>query len=104
MRKRDPRSKEELLDRMLSYDFDGDIRHLGAQPASIVRQGPNRLLLAFPDSGKTFELEVHIPRDAERRSFATQAEPQEEWAAETPAPTRRRQPRAGTRQSPARPG
>lgn len=100
MRKRDPRSKEELLDRMLSYDFDGDIRHLGAQPASIIRQGPNRLLLAFPDSGKTFELEVHIPR-GESRSFAGRgeapAEPQEEWAAEAPAQPsrRRRQPARG---------
>lgn len=63
MRKRDPRTKEELFDRMLSYDFDGDIRHLGVEPASIVRTSPNKLLLTFPDSGVTFELEVHRPRE-----------------------------------------
>lgn len=76
MRKRDPRTKEELLDRMLSFDFDGDIRHLGVEAASVVRSGPNRLLLTFPDSGTTFELTVHRPREfaqtkvkAEPRSF-----------------------------------
>lgn len=63
MRKRDPRTKEELLDRMLSFDFDGDIRHLGVETASVVRSGPNRLLLTFPDSGVTFELTVHRPRE-----------------------------------------
>lgn len=63
MRKRDPRTKEELLDRMLSFDFDGDIRHLGVETASVVRSGPNRLLLSFPDSGVTFELTVHRPRE-----------------------------------------
>lgn len=63
MRKRDPRTKEELLDRMLSFDFDGDIRHLGVEPASVVRSGPNKLLLSFPNSGTTYELEVHRPRE-----------------------------------------
>lgn len=66
LRKNDPRTKEELLDRMLSFDFDGDIRHLGAKQASIVRQGPNRLLLSFPNSGRVFELSVHIPREREQ--------------------------------------
>jgi hypothetical protein len=76
-RKSDPKTKEQLLDRMLSFDFDGDIRHLGVEPASIVRVSPNTLRLTFPDSGVTFELEVHRPREfsqaaraAEGRSFA----------------------------------
>lgn len=78
-RKSDPKTKEQLLDRMLSFDFDGDIRHLGVEPASIVRVSPNTLRLTFPDSGVTFELEVHRPREfsqaakaagGERRSFA----------------------------------
>lgn len=62
-RKSDPKTKEQLLDRMLSFDFDGDIRHLGVEPASIVRVSPNTLRLTFPDSGVTFELEVHRPRE-----------------------------------------
>lgn len=114
MRKRDPRTKEELFDRMLSYDFDGDIRHLGVEPATIVRTSPNKLLLTFPDSGVTFELEVHRPREfsqaaaraaprgQESRSFAREddglrrleREPEEE-----PAPrSRRRQAPTGRRQ------
>jgi hypothetical protein len=72
--KRDPRTKEEFLDRILRFDFDGDIRNIGAEPATIVRTGANALLLTFPESGVTFELSVHRPREfsqaAESRSFA----------------------------------
>lgn len=78
-RTRDPRTKEELLDRMLSFDFDGDIRHLGKGEASLTRLAANRMLLSFKDSGKTFELSVHIPRGEDRpqetRSFARSNEP-----------------------------
>lgn len=73
--KRDPKTKEQLLDRMLSYDFDGDIRHLGEEPATIVRQGPNSLLLTFPASGVTFELSVHRPREFAQVSRREAAEP-----------------------------
>lgn len=90
MRKNDPKTKEQLLDRMLSFDFDGDIRHLGVETASIVRTGPNTILLSFPVSGITFELSVHRPREfsqvaarkGESRSFASEPED---------APTRRLQ-------------
>lgn len=58
----DPRTKEEFLDRLLRYDFDGDIRSIGAEPASLVRTGPNSLEISFPKSGKTYELTVHRPR------------------------------------------
>lgn len=115
MRKRDPRTKEELFDRMLSYDFDGDIRHLGVEPATIVRTSPNKLLLTFPDSGVTFELEVHRPREfsqaaaraapRESRSFRddrddglrrlTTIEPEPE-----PAPRARRPAAKGRQQQP----
>lgn len=73
LRNRDPRSKEELLDRMMSFDFDGDIRHLGSEPARITRLSPNRIALTFPASDRTYELSVHIPRTevaGESRSFA----------------------------------
>lgn len=112
MRKRDPRTKEELLDRMLSFDFDGDIRHLGVETASVVRSGPNRLLLSFPDSGVTFELTVHRPREfsqhvakaapqRESRSFSPSGGGDGlrrlEQEPEAPAPTKRRY----TRRQPA---
>jgi hypothetical protein len=81
-RNRDPRTKEELLDRMMSFDFDGDIRHLGVEAASIVRVSPNTLRLSFPASGTVFELSVHRPREfsqaaraaGEGRSFSRAAD------------------------------
>jgi hypothetical protein len=73
--KRDPRTKEEVLDRMLSYDFDGDVRNVGAEQARLTRTAANKLLLTFPATGITYELEVHRPRaenvkQPETRSFA----------------------------------
>lgn len=73
--KRDPRTKEELLNRMLSYDFTGDIRDLGEQPASIVRESPNSLLLTFPASGVTFELVVRRPREFSQAAQGKASEP-----------------------------
>lgn len=61
---RDPRTKEELLNKMLSYDFDGDIRHLG-ENVQIERTSPNTMTLHFPNLGKTYELMVRIPRPAD---------------------------------------
>lgn len=76
--KRDPKTKEDILNRMLSYDFDGDIRHLGEEPAQITRTGPHTLRLTFPASGRVFDVSVHRPRE-----FAQ--------ARQTPAPAQRRQ-------------
>lgn len=102
--RRDPRTKEELLDRMLSFDFDGDIRHLGSEPATIVRTARNRIMLKFPSSDREFEFVVRIPRgpvDTRPKKKAPVSRPR----AVTPAPvdgqpapeprtrpTRRRQP------------
>lgn len=83
--KRDPRSKEDFLDRILRFDFEGDIRQIGAQTASIVRIAPHVLRMTFPESGETFDLTVHKPRSeskaahaaGETRSFARdRGEPQ----------------------------
>lgn len=68
--KRDPRTKEDFLDRMLRYDFDGDIRNLGGTTASIVRIGANALRLTFPDSGVVFDLTVHRPREENKQAAA----------------------------------
>lgn len=102
--RRDPRTKEELLDRMLSFDFDGDIRNLGAEPARLSRTGPNRLELKFPISGRCYELAIKLPRDAqprdpEPRQFARSGEapfPEEETAA-TIRERQRRAPRSRAR-------
>lgn len=60
--KRDPKTKEDFVNRILSYDFDGDIRHLGQGDAKLERTGAQSFRLTF-QSGKTFELVVRIPRD-----------------------------------------
>jgi hypothetical protein len=122
-RKNDPRTKEQLLDRMMSFDFDGDIRHLGVEPASIVRVSPNTLRLTFPDSGVTYELSVHRPREfsqaaqrsGESRSFAPSGEepstrglrrtqPEEAPAAEEPRQRKRRKDAGQPRQREQRTG
>lgn len=84
-RNRDPRTKQELLDRMMSFDFDGDIRHLGAEDAQLKRLAPNRVELRFPASDRTFELSVRIPR-TEPKSFKPTVE------IDAPEPKRRRKP------------
>lgn len=72
---RDPRSKEDLLDRLMMADFDGDVRALGRERAKIERVDPYTVRLTFPFSGAVFDLEVHRPREAnqaarkESRSF-----------------------------------
>jgi hypothetical protein len=109
-RSRDPRTKEELLDRMLSFDFDGDIRHLGVEQASLVRIAGNKLVLRFPHSGKEYELAVHIRREGsaadaahrpgEPRSFAgEQAETEEQWQA-APEPVKKKGIRPAPRSEP----
>lgn len=75
---RSPRSKEELVNKMLSYDFDGDIRKLG-EGVSIVRTRPNQVRLSFPDSGRVFDLTVHMPREEQRRVSKPKAHVREEW-------------------------
>lgn len=76
---RTPRTKEELVNKLLSFDFDGDIRHLGDN-ASIVRVKPHIVRLTFPDTGGVFDLTVHIPR-AEHQLAKRNAEP-EDWEKE----------------------
>lgn len=58
---RSPRTKEELLNKMLSYDFDGDLRKLG-ENVRITRASANSLLLTFPDLDRAYEVCVRIPR------------------------------------------
>lgn len=64
---RDPKTKADFIDRMMSYDFDGDIRHLGAVNATIHRVKPHVIRLRFPDTGKEFELAVRLPRSEEAK-------------------------------------
>lgn len=60
----DPKTKEALLDRLLSFDFDGDFSGLGEIDAQVIRAAHNRILMVFPASGQTYELVVRKPRKA----------------------------------------
>lgn len=62
MSKRDPRTKEEILDRMTRIDFSGDLRTLGAQGVLLERIKPHVLRMVFPETGQKYELTVHKPR------------------------------------------
>lgn len=60
---KDPRTKEELLNKLLSYDFNGDVRTLG-EGTQIKRVDPQTLHVTFPKIGRTYEIAVRIPREA----------------------------------------
>lgn len=98
--KRDPKTKEDILNRMLSYDFDGDIRHLGEEPAQITRTGAHTLRLTFPASGRVFDVSVHRPREfAQPRPQAEREERsfKQDEQKEQPEPLTRGQKAAATR-------
>lgn len=74
-----PRTKEELLNKMLSYDFNGDIRTLG-EGARIERTAANALTLHFPEIGRTYELVARIPRSTAKAGRKPGAQ-EEDWTA-----------------------
>lgn len=101
--RREPRTKEELLDRMLAHDFDGDLKSVVGEGTSIVREAANKALIHTP-TGRSYEIVVRLPR-SENRSFAPTDEGIEDLLAE-PAPEprgRRRQSPEGRHQTRARP-
>jgi hypothetical protein len=85
-----PQSKRELLNRMLSYDFDGDLRKLGPS-AQISRVNANTLELRFPATDQTYLLSVHIPRGEKAGRSTAASAPADDFSdePETPKPTTR---------------
>lgn len=77
-----PVTKRDLMNRMLSHDFDGDLRNLG-EGARISRVSGNTLELRFDNIDRTFLLSVHIPREEK-----VGKQPVDDFAA--PLPTTRR--------------
>lgn len=57
----DPKTKARLLDRILSIDFDGDLRHLGPD-VRVDRIKPNRVKIHFGQSGVDYFLTIQRPR------------------------------------------
>lgn len=60
---KDPVRKQDLLDKMMSHDFTGDIRDLAYnRDLRMERVKPNVIKLTFGTSGRSFELNVRKPR------------------------------------------
>lgn len=57
-----PQTKEDFVNRILSYDFDGDIRKMGGEGTRIERAGPQSFFVYFPELDRKYELTVSIPR------------------------------------------
>lgn len=67
--RRSPRTKEQVLDRMLAQDFSGNIRDLGGPSGTMVeRVKPNALALTFSDTGNKYFLTVHKPRPVKKNA------------------------------------
>lgn len=60
---RDPKTKEDIINRLTSTDFSGDLRDL-AKDRNMQMQRIKRhvLRLKFIDSGREFDLTIHKPR------------------------------------------
>jgi hypothetical protein len=67
---RPPMSKRELVNRLLSNDFDGDFRHLGAG-ARVSRLSASSVEIRFDNIDRTFILSTHIPRDGGEEEFSS---------------------------------
>lgn len=68
---RAPKTKTEMVDRMLQVDFRG-FPSLGADGDVIVRRArSNAVELMFPDTGERFEVAVHKRRDQSKRKDRT---------------------------------
>lgn len=87
-RPKDPKTKEELLNRMLSYDFSGDLRDLGFK-AQIERVDRHMVRIIFPYTGKTYELVVRMPRRKRGKRKPPTATVLEARARKAIAPARR---------------
>lgn len=99
--RRDPRTKAELIDKMMARDFSGDLADLAVnRDLTLRRVRPNAVSLYFGESGTNFELTVRKPRGPKTkrasrpaRTPANEEEAEEERpAAATRTPARRRRP------------
>ena len=68
---KEPKTKEQFLNRMLMSDFSGDIRDLAAdRNITLRRASANVLDLTFNTTGQHFQLVVRKPRTPEQIAAA----------------------------------
>lgn len=90
---REPRTKEDVLNRMTSMDFDGNLKNLG-ENVQLKRIKRHVLQIFFGNSGQAFNLTVHKPRPDKPRAKKAAAPATE---AEAPAPAKKKATRRRTR-------
>lgn len=89
----DPKTKAQLLDRLLALDAEGHLRNLAEdQQLKIERDGDHAILLKFPTSGKTFRLSIEVPK-SEKAIKALQASWKKRHGTTKRKPTGRTPPR-----------
>lgn len=93
----DPKTKEDLLDRMMRRDFTGDLADLAEdRNLRMERVRPHIIRLHFGASGKTYDLTVHKPRP-EGGVKSTRAEVETDVEDEAPRAPPRKAKRSGRR-------
>ena len=60
----DPRTKEDFVNRLLSYDFNGDFTDLGEEAAVVTRETAYCFTVKFPHTSQKYEIAVSKPRKA----------------------------------------
>lgn len=85
---RDPKTKEQFLNRIMSYDFDGDFSSLGEGKPKVSRIAANKVAIDFPMTGQHYELVVRKPRVKPVRAVRNTKRVHIRIA--TPSPTQRR--------------
>lgn len=58
----DPRTKEDFVNRLLSFDFNGDFTDLGEDTAIVTRKASYAFTVKFPHTNQKYEVVVRKPR------------------------------------------
>lgn len=70
---KDPNSKADLIDRILSQAFTGDLRDLAADPSQVTISRPKPHIISILIAGKEFLLAAHKPKPEGARVAARKA-------------------------------
>lgn len=58
----EPRSKNQVLDQLLSMNFKGDLRQLSPVGAKLTRIAPHKIAVHLPETDTKFEIIVRRPK------------------------------------------
>lgn len=70
---KDPNSKADLIDRILSQAFTGDLRDIAADPTQVTISRPKPHIISIMIAGKEFLLAAHKPKPEGARVAARKA-------------------------------